>query len=114
MKRKGESVEAGHPPMSLRRHGALWGLARGHPDDQPVSEHVEHLELMRRLDEPYPATPCWGIRRMTVWRRSRAMRRIFNVSAGGGGAWGWTRLRPSRGSVSRLRGPPSTRIAGAG
>ena len=64
-------MEPEPPQVSLRRPCALLGLARGSVDDQPVSEHVENLQLMRLLDEPYTATPFDGIRRMTAWLRSR-------------------------------------------
>jgi putative transposase len=46
-------------------------LVRGNLYYQPVSEHEEHLQLMRWLDEPYTATPFYGVRRMTAWLRRR-------------------------------------------
>ena len=63
-------LEAGHPRLSLRRQCALLGLARGSWYDQPVGPSAEEVELMRVLDEPYTATPFYGIRRMTAWLRS--------------------------------------------
>ncbi len=36
-----------------------------------AGESRENLELMRRLDEQYTATPFYGIRRMTAWLRSQ-------------------------------------------
>ena len=36
-----------------------------------VGASRENLELMRRLDEQYTATPFYGIRRMTAWLRSQ-------------------------------------------
>jgi hypothetical protein len=69
--RKREWVEPGHPPISLRRQCVWWGLARGHRYDQPVSEGLEHLDLLRWLDEPYPATPLDRMRWRTAWLRSR-------------------------------------------
>jgi len=64
-------IEPEHPQVSLRRQCALLGLARGSVYYQPVSEHVENLQVMRLLDEQYTATPFYGIRRMTAWLRSR-------------------------------------------
>ena len=60
-------VEPEHPQISLRRQCALLGLARGNLYDQPVSEGLENLALMRLLDAQYTATPFYGIRRMTAW-----------------------------------------------
>jgi putative transposase len=64
-------VETGHPRLSLRRQWALLGLARGSWYYQSVGPSAEEVELMRWLDEPYTATPCDGIGRMTAWLRSR-------------------------------------------
>jgi len=36
---------------------------------RPVGESAENLELMRRLDEQYTATPYYGVRRMTAGLR---------------------------------------------
>jgi putative transposase len=71
VEQKRELVETGHPWLSLRRQWALLGLARGSGYDQPVGPSAEDVELMRLLDEPYTATPCYGMRRMTAWLHSR-------------------------------------------
>jgi putative transposase len=55
--------------LSLRRQCALLGLARSSLYYQAVPERVEDLQLMRLLDEPYMATPFYGVRRMTAWLR---------------------------------------------
>jgi putative transposase len=34
---------------------------------QAVEENVEHLHLMRLLDEPYTRCPLYGVRRLTAW-----------------------------------------------
>ena len=68
---KRQLVEPAHPRISLRSQCALVGLARSGLYDEPVGESAEHVELMRLLDEPYTATPFYGIRRMTAWLRSR-------------------------------------------
>ena len=60
-------VEPAHPQISLRRPCAWWGLGRGNLYDQPVSEGLAHLALMRWLDAHYTETPFDGIRRMTAW-----------------------------------------------
>jgi putative transposase len=62
-------IEPGHPQVSLRRQCALLGLVRSGWYDQPVSDRVEDLQLMRLLDEQYTATPFYGVRRMTAWLR---------------------------------------------
>ena len=64
-------LEAGHPRLRLRRQGALLGLARGSWYYQPVGEGEENLQFMRLLNEPYTATPFYGVRRMTAWLRSQ-------------------------------------------
>jgi putative transposase len=57
--------------LSLRRPGALLGLARSSLYDQAVPARVEDLQRMRWLDEHYMATPLYGVRRMTAWLRSQ-------------------------------------------
>jgi putative transposase len=49
----------------------LVGLARSSLYYQPVPESAENLQLMQLIDEPYTATPFYGIRRMTAWLRSQ-------------------------------------------
>jgi len=71
VERKRELVEPEHPQLSLRRQCTWLGLARGNLYDQPVTEGLENLELMRWLDAPYTATPFYGMRRMTAWLRRR-------------------------------------------
>ena len=106
--------------MSLRRQCALLGLARGHLYDQPVSEHEENLQLMRWLDEPYSATPFYGVRRMTAWLRSRGyvvnpkrVRRLLRPM-GLAAIYAKPRLRlPAAGHVISpylLRGVPVARV----
>jgi putative transposase len=68
---KRQLIEPGHSQVSLRRQCALLGLSRWSLDYQPGSVHVENLQLMRWLDEPYTATPFYWSRRMTSWLRSR-------------------------------------------
>ena len=57
--------------ISLRRPGALLGLARSGLYEQPGGPSAEAGALLRVLDAPYTATPCEGIRRMTAWLRSQ-------------------------------------------
>jgi len=44
-------------------------LARSSLDYQAVPARVDDLPLRRLLDEPYMATPFYGVRRMTAWLR---------------------------------------------
>jgi putative transposase len=62
-------LEPGHPQLSLRRQCALLELARSSLYYQPVPVRATELQLMRVLDEPYTATPLYGVRRMTAWLR---------------------------------------------
>jgi putative transposase len=62
-------IEPAHPQLSIRCQCALLGLARSTLDDQPLGERAETLQRMRALDEPYTATPFYGIRRMTAQLR---------------------------------------------
>jgi putative transposase len=68
---KRQVVEPGHPGISLRRPGALLGVARWRLYYQPGGDSAEDVELMRLLDEPYTVAPFYGIRRMTAWLHSR-------------------------------------------
>jgi len=60
-------LELRHPQLSLRRQCALLGLAWSSLYYRPAPERAEDLQLMRWLDEPYTATPVYGVRRMTAW-----------------------------------------------
>jgi putative transposase len=64
-------VEPAHPQLSIRRQCAWLGLARSTFYDPPLGEEAENLLLIRWLDEPYTATPFYGIRRLTAWLRQR-------------------------------------------
>ncbi len=55
----------------MRRQCKLDDLPWPSLDYRGVGASRENLELMRRRDEPYTATPFYGIRRMTAWRRSQ-------------------------------------------
>jgi putative transposase len=120
VERKRQLVEPAHPRVSLRRPCALLGLARGNLYDQPVSEHEENLQLMRWLDEPYTATPFYGVRRMTAWLRRRGdavnpkrVRRLLR-QMGLAAVYAKPRLSlPAAGQViypSLLRGVPVARV----
>ena len=66
-------IEPDHPHLSVRRQCQLLGLHRSNLYYQPVldAESDRNLELMRRLDEQYTATPFYGVRRMTAWLRTQ-------------------------------------------
>lgn len=57
----------------MRRQCQLLDLHRSNLYYQPVlaagEETALNLELLRRLDEQYTATPFYGVRRMTAWLR---------------------------------------------
>jgi putative transposase len=63
-------IEGDHPKISVRRPWTLLGLPRASLYYQPRGESAETLHLMRLLDPQYTATPFYGIRRMTAWRRT--------------------------------------------
>ena len=71
MEAKRALIEPEHPQLSLRRQGALLGLARSGVYYQPVGDRAEDLQLMRLLDAQYTETPCYGVRRMTAWLRDQ-------------------------------------------
>lgn len=58
-----EGEEAG---LSIRRQCAVLGLNRSSWYYEPVGESAENLELMRRIDEQYLATPYYGSRKMAA------------------------------------------------
>ena len=68
-------IEPAHPHLSVRRQCQLLGLHRSNLYYQPVqaagAASALNLELMRRLDEQYTATPFYGVRRMTAWLRTQ-------------------------------------------
>jgi putative transposase len=60
-----------HLQLSSRRPCVGRGVARSTLDDQPWGERAEHRQRMRWRDEPYTATPLYGVRRMTAWLRGQ-------------------------------------------
>lgn len=50
--------------MSVRRQCELLGLNRSSWHYRPLGESAENLALMRRIDEQYLKTPCYGARKM--------------------------------------------------
>ena len=61
---KRECIDAGHPELSVRRQCELLGLNRSSWYYEPLAESAENLALMRRIDEQYLKTPCYGSRKM--------------------------------------------------
>jgi putative transposase len=61
---KRECIEAEHPQLSVRRQCELLGLNRSSWYYEPLGESAENLALMRRIDEQYLKTPCYGARKM--------------------------------------------------
>jgi putative transposase len=61
---KRECIEAEHPQLSVRRQCELLGLNRSSWYYEPQGKSAENLALMRRMDEQYLKTPCYGARKM--------------------------------------------------
>jgi putative transposase len=61
---KRECIDAEHPRLSLRRQCELLGLNRSSWYFEPQGESAENLALMRKIDEQYLKTPCYGARKM--------------------------------------------------
>jgi putative transposase len=61
---KRECIDAEHPRLSLRRQCELLGLNRSSWYYKPLDESAENLALMRKIDEQYLKTPCYGARKM--------------------------------------------------
>lgn len=57
-------IEPEHPELSVRRQCELLGLSRSSWYYEPLGESAENLALMRRIDEQYLKTPCYGARKM--------------------------------------------------
>ena len=75
-------IEPNHPRLSVRRQCELLGLNRSSRYYDPIDVSGENLALMRRIDEQYLRTPCFGRRRMGRMlgiddrRAGRLMRRM--------------------------------------
>ena len=82
---KRECIESGLPSLSVRRQCELLGLNRSSWYYRPAGESAENLEWMRRIDEQYLKTPCYGSRKMarelgiSRSRAQRLMRLMDNV-----------------------------------
>jgi putative transposase len=59
-------IDPHHPELSIRRQCALLDLSRATFYYQPATESALNLELMRRIDVEYTATPFYGWPRMTA------------------------------------------------
>ena len=62
-------AEPQHPELSIRRQCELLGLSRTSYYAQPAGESPLNLELMRRIDEQFLATPFYGVPQMTACLR---------------------------------------------
>jgi putative transposase len=83
---KRECIESGIPWLSVRRQCELLGLHRSSLYYRPTGESAENLRWMRRIDEQYLRTPCYGSRKMAEVfgiSRSRAQRlmRLMGLEA---------------------------------
>lgn len=61
---KRECIEPGLPGLSVRRQCEVLGLNRSSWYYRPLGESAENLQWMRRIDEQYLKTPCYGSRKM--------------------------------------------------
>ncbi len=61
---KRECIEPELPGLSVRRQCELLGLNRSSWYYRPLGESAENLQWMRRIDEQYLKTPCYGSRKM--------------------------------------------------
>jgi putative transposase len=61
---KRECIEQRLPWLSVRRQCELLGLNRSSWYYRPTGESEENLRWMRRIDEQYLKTPCYGSRKM--------------------------------------------------
>ena len=83
---KRECIEAELPGLSVRRQCELLGLNRSSWYYRPLGESAENLQWMRRIDEQYLKTPCYGSRKMAKElgiSRARAQRlmRLMGLEA---------------------------------
>jgi putative transposase len=83
---KRECIESGIAGLSVRRQCELLGLNRSSWYYRPAGESAENLQWMRRIDEQYLKTPCYGSRKMARQlgiSRSRAQRlmRLMGLEA---------------------------------
>ena len=83
---KRECIEPELPGLSVRRQCELLGLNRSSWYYRPRGESAENLQWMRRIDEQYLKTPCYGSRKMARElgiSRSRAQRlmRLMGLEA---------------------------------
>jgi putative transposase len=62
-------IDTQHPHLSIRRQCQLIGLNRASFYMTPAGETAMNLQLMRRIDEQYLATPFYGYPRMTAYLR---------------------------------------------
>ena len=83
---KRECIERELPWLSVRRQCELLGLNRSSWYYRPSGESEENLRWMRRIDEQYLKTPCYGSRKMAKElgiSRTRAQRlmRLMGLEA---------------------------------
>lgn len=81
-----ECVEPNHPEVSVRRQCELLGLNRSSWYYEPKGESAENLALMRKIDEQYLKTPCYGSRKMAAVfgidrKRAQRLMRVMGLEA---------------------------------
>ena len=83
---KRKCIESGLPGLSVRQQCELLGLNRSSWYYRSAGESAENLQWMRRIDEQYLKTPCYGSRKMAKElgiSRTRAQRlmRLMGLEA---------------------------------
>jgi putative transposase len=67
-------IERAGCDLSIREQCRLLGVPRSTVYYPPCGPNAADLEVMRRLDEQYTATPFYGVERMTAWLRRQGLR----------------------------------------
>jgi putative transposase len=71
---KRQTVDPGHPEITVDRQCELLGLARSSYYYRPLPVGEFDLSLTHLIDGQYTRTPFYGIRRMTAWLRRQGCR----------------------------------------
>ena len=79
-------IESRLPGLSVRRQCELLGLNRSSWYYRPAGESAENLQWMRRIDEQYLKTPCYGSRKMAEVlgidrKRAQRLMRLMGLAA---------------------------------
>ncbi len=83
---KRKCIEPRCPGVSIRRQCEILGLNRSSWYYQSAGESAENVQWMRRIDEQYLKTPCYGSRKMAEIlgidrKRARRLMRLMGLEA---------------------------------